>query len=119
MKEVSLAEKSDMPGMLAMAPSEPSGPKEYYPRVTLCETGGLEIPDEGEITLKFKKVRSEEETVDGKKKYRRTLDLVSILDIEDTSVEEPASNRGKDTENALDKLRDEKMAEEDEDEEGD
>lgn len=113
MKEVSLAEKSGVAGVMAMAQTEP-GENEYYPRVTLRETGGIKLPDEGEITLKFKKVRSEEELVNGKKQYRCTLDLVSILDIEDTSVEEPASNKSKESEDALDKIRKEKMAESDE-----
>ena len=112
MKEVSLAESNGEKAVLAI--SEPSGPNEFYPRVTLRETGGLKLPDEGEITLKFKKVRSEEEVVAGKKQYRCTIDLVSILDVEDTAVEEPASNKSKDGADALDAIRKEKMDESDE-----
>lgn len=108
MKSISLAEKPDMPSMLTVADS-PVGSKDYYPHVTLRETGGLKLPDEGEITLTFKKVRSEEEVHDGKKTYRCTIALHSILDVEDTSVEEPASNKSKDAGDALDALRAEKM----------
>lgn len=108
MKKISLSEKSDMPSTMSM-PSPPSGVHEYFPHVTLRETGGLKLPDEGTITLEFKKVRSEEEVNDGKKTYRCTIALHSILDVEDTDVKEPASNKSKDAGDALDAIRDEKM----------
>lgn len=93
--------------MLTMS-EPPSGVREYFPQVTLRETGGLKLPDEGTITLEFKKVRSEEEVHDGKKTYRCTLALHAILDVEDTDVAEPATNRNKESGDALDALRDEK-----------
>lgn len=108
MKSISLAEKSDMPSMVTMS-EPPLGKREYFPSVTLRETGGLKLPDEGTITLEFKKVRSEEEIHDGKKTYRCTIELHAIADVEDTSVSEPTLNKSKETGDALDKLRAEKM----------
>lgn len=107
MKSISLAEKSDGPSMAVS--QSPADVREYFPQVTLRETGGLDLPDEGEITLSFHKVRSEEENHDGKKTYRCTLEFRAILDVEDTGVSEPASNKNKDSGDALDALRDEKM----------
>lgn len=105
---ISLAEKSEGPSMLTMS-EPPSGVREHFPQVTLRETGGLKLPDEGTITLEFKKVRSEEEIHDGKKVYRCTIALHAILDVEDTDVAKPATNKNKDSGDALDALRDTKM----------
>lgn len=87
----------------------PAGVREYFPSVTLRETGGLKLPDEGEITLAFKKVRSEEEIRDGKKTYSCTIELHAIVDVEDTEIAKPASNKNKDSGDALDSLRNEKL----------
>lgn len=108
MKKISLSETPDMPPMMAMSePSEHN--KAYFPSVTLRETGGLKLPDSGQITLEFVKIRSEEEIYDGKKTYRCTISLKSIIDVEDTDVKEPASNKSKDAGDALDAIRAEKM----------
>jgi hypothetical protein len=114
MKSISLAEKNNLAVINRLSDAQ-----EYFPSVTLRETGGVKLPDAGTITFEFRKVRSEEDLQDGDKKYRCTLELRAINDIiEDEKDSKPASNKNKDASDALDKLREKKMKELD-NEEGD
>lgn len=80
--------------------------EKYYPRFTYDSDEEMKLPKEGEMIIYYRKVANEERTgEDGKTRYSCTIEVRKLesVDSED-EVEAPASNRGKDTESALDAL---------------
>lgn len=106
--------------MMNLAEEGPSGepigvqdnlPTKWYPTIHLSKKGEeIDLPDEGEMTVTFRKTRSEESRNDkGEERYSCTLELHEILKVKSkpgccSEEKEPDeySKRGE----ILDKLRD-------------
>lgn len=93
-----------------------STPEKYYPTVSYHGDKEIELPEEGEMTIKFKRVgKSESTDRSGKESYSCTFEVREIVSCEGCSVEaedaeEPAGKAKNEAEDALDKLMAEKMA---------
>lgn len=79
-----------------MPTSTPDEP--YYPSITFQEDEPLDLPKEGVMVVKYKKVRSTEEK-DGS--YTCTVEIQEIVSVESKKSEAP-SKRDKSAEEALD-----------------
>lgn len=106
-KEISLAREYDNElGSPVMAQTE-RGPD--YPTFTYSGSKELDLPDEGEMTIKFRKV-SETSSVnkDNKHYYECRIEVQSICDVEgdddDSEVEAPAKGADKAVSDVLDSL---------------
>lgn len=89
-------------------PATKSKPSEkYYPTITYSGDEEMTLPEEGEMKVEFRKVRSSSTTrEDGKTTYDCTLEIRKIigLDVDAGDVTPPASNKHKDAGSALDAL---------------
>lgn len=86
----------------------PMKDKEYFPSFTYEGDKSLDLPEEGEMTIKFKRRRETETTdEDGKTHYSCTVDVTEIVDVEDTEQETAEPK----TEEILDKLMEKIQAE--------
>lgn len=96
-----------MKGFGSIAPMKVSEPDDVcYPEFHYCGDSELELPDEGVMEIKFRKV-SEEERVDreGNKRFSCTVEVRKILKVDGEDVKAPAtSGEGGKTEAALDKI---------------
>lgn len=95
-------------------------PRVHYP--TLCYSGPneVELPEEGTATIRFKVTRKVEETRNGKEWYQVEMEVQCLCDVSDAGgPDKMFKSSSKDTEDALDKLAKEKMAEEEDDEDED
>jgi len=70
-------------------PEEP-----HYPSITVTDDD-IELPDEGTITVQYRKVREVTTNEDGKEKYSCTLNLIAIKDAKDEAVPKPYKSRDK------------------------
>jgi hypothetical protein len=97
---INLGQKWDGP-CCAPEASKPEEPKEHYPSVYLSGEKAYELPESGEMTVRFKRVSRSETERDGKERHEVTLDLIEI-----TSVKPDKETEDSDSpEAALDKLR--------------
>lgn len=76
----------------------------HYPTLYLEWKKPYDLPDEGEITLRFKKVRETKDTREGRESYTAELDIHEIIDVECECELEDARDS---SEKALDKMADE------------
>jgi hypothetical protein len=76
------------------APKEYDPEKPHYPFITVNDDD-IELPDEGTITVQYRKVREVTTNEDGKEKYSCTLDLIAIKDVKDGAVPKPYKSRDK------------------------
>jgi len=72
---------------------EPIGMPDY-PTFSFTSQEDHGLPDEGELTVKFKKVSSTEEKNGGKTSYRCTVEVQKILDVEEESASEDNTEGG-------------------------
>lgn len=90
--------------------AEPS--ETHYPSFTYDGPEKIDIPEEGIMEVRYKKVASSEHTRDGKTTHTCTIEVHAITDVEsegdEADEEAPTKNYGKDTEDALDNLAKEK-----------
>jgi hypothetical protein len=87
-KEISLAREYDHEGPLAVAMPD-RGPD--YPTFTYSGKKELDLPEEGEMTVKFKKVSETSSTnKDGTHYYECRIEVQSICDVEDDGDEDDA-----------------------------
>jgi len=81
----------------------------YYPSLYLSGEK-VELPNSGEITLKFKKVSETKSTRDGETHFSVELDILEICEVEGKE-----ENEKEDSGDALDKLKNEAEDSEEED----
>lgn len=104
MDPIDLGRKSNMPETVSPAGESDSKDKMHYP--TLYIDGGAELdglPDEGEMTVKYKKASKTTSERDGESTTCVTLDILQILDAEASEGDEP-ENEDQSRESALDGL---------------
>jgi hypothetical protein len=90
-----------------MGPAEVS--KEHYPSFHYEGPEKLDIPEEGTMTVRYKKTgSSSSKNADGKERHSCTIEVQAIEEVEGEEVEAP-SHKYNDSEDALDKLMEEKM----------
>lgn len=100
------------PGECCSSPTK-SEPSVYYP--SFCYTGDkpMDIPEEGEMVIRYKKVSSTKETRDDKTRYICTIEIREIVSAEEEDDEDevtpPAKNLSAEAGDALDKLMMEKI----------
>lgn len=83
----------------------------YYPTFHYSGDKELELPDEGTMTIRFKKVSSEERKANGKEFYSCTIEVCEITSVDgeepeegkDEDVEPPAKS-GSEAADALDEI---------------
>lgn len=81
-------------------------PNKYYPTFRVESDEKPELPHEGTMTIKFRKVASEmREDNDGDEHYSCTIEVHEIVDAYSSEPEAPAKSHSKETENALDELK--------------
>lgn len=91
--------------------SQTKAPEKYYPTMRIEMTGeGPDIPEEGTMTIRFKKVEETNSNRGEKSRYSCTLEAREIVSMTDESASASHSQR-KDTEDALDALAKEKSKE--------
>lgn len=96
-----------MDGMCSpMSSSQDEKNKKYYPSFTYSGDEKMPLPEGGDMTIEYRKIRSSESTnSDGKKRYECTIEIRRIESVEENeNASPPASNKSKDTEDALDAL---------------
>lgn len=82
------------------AMSIPSGSRErkIYPTFHIESNEKLELPHEGTMTIKFKKISSEErEDEDGDSHYSCTIQVHEVIDAYSSEPEPPTRNPSKET----------------------
>ncbi|HYG24438.1 MAG TPA: hypothetical protein VEH04_16795 [Verrucomicrobiae bacterium] len=85
--------------------SKDKEPEVHYPSLYIDGVKDLpDFPDEGTITVRFKKVRESKETYKGKKTESCSLDIIEILD-----VSRDQASKGDDREAELDRLAKEEV----------
>lgn len=107
---INLGMKSKYPGMPHAERTTEDSDKVHYPSLYL---NGVEVdlPDGGEITLKFKKLSETKSTRDGKTDFSCELEIHEIVGVKARSKKKAPRDESED---ALDKLREEgKYGEED------
>lgn len=87
----------------------PSPRKEkYYPSLHVSGKKELEIPKEGLMTIRYKKVNSSQsESEDDGPRYSCTIEVHELVSADGEEVESP-TKKNSESEDALDKLMDEK-----------
>lgn len=94
---------------LAITYGDPEGlkpdttPLKHYPSIHYEGPEDLNIPKEGEMTVKYKIVETSESERNGKKTYRCTIDILSIEDAEGDEEDAPSKSYD-DASSALDKI---------------
>lgn len=83
--------------------------RKMYPTFRIEGDEKPELPHEGTMTIRFKKISSEErEDEDGDSHYSCTIQVHEIVDAYSDEPDAPARSRSKETGEALDALRDSK-----------
>lgn len=89
--------------------------EEYYPEFEYSGEKPLDLPDEGVMKIRYRKVRSSERLVGEEKVHTCTVEVMSIESVkgvkEDAESDMPVKN-GNETEDALDNLMREKAEKE-------
>ena len=86
----------------------PSRGEKYYPSLHVSGKKELDIPKEGLMTIRYKKVSSSEsESEDNGPRYSCTIKIHEIVSADGEEVEAP-TKKNSESEDALDKLMDEK-----------
>jgi hypothetical protein len=119
MKEIDLGETRDAKDK-AIGLSMPLGPSSeevIYPVFHYAGEKELELPEEGEMTIRFKKTEEVSRIANGKHFYSCDIQVRKILKVK-ADAKAPTSS-GNEAENSLDRLMNEAEEDEDEDEEGD
>lgn len=94
---------------LAITYGDPEGlspaatPNKHYPSIHYEGAKDLNIPKEGEMTVKYKVVETSESERNGKKTYRCTIDILSIEDTEGDNGDLPSKSYDE-ASSALDKI---------------
>jgi len=99
---IDLGKKMDMPKM-ATNPSKEDKNKKYYPSLYLTWDSKYDLPDSGEMTVKFRKnSETTRKDRDGEESQDVSLDILSIESVEEG--EEPGETNEEDRGDALDKI---------------
>jgi hypothetical protein len=95
---------------LTASPTISESKKKYYPTIHFSEDSPPEFPEEGEMTVKYKKVSSTTRETDGKKVYECTLEIQELISAEgsDEGEDESPTKSYDEAGDALDKLAAEK-----------
>jgi hypothetical protein len=80
----------------------------YYPSFYVNGDRKLDVPDEGVMTIKYKKVSSAQSEDKRGKHYSCCIEVREVVDVESDEVEAP-SKRDRSAEDALDSLMSEKQ----------
>lgn len=81
----------------------------HYPMLHIDADQPLDLPKDGVMTIRYKKVsRAEHEDAEGDTKYSCDIQVHEIIDAYSDEPEAPARSHNRDTENALDGLRESK-----------
>jgi hypothetical protein len=105
-KEISLA-MDELSGVSVPTLAEPKDREPDYPSFHYDGEKELDLPDEGEMTIRFRKV-SETSSVNkqGEHRYACTIEVQAICDVEgEEEPDEMYSDKAKGTEDALDALK--------------
>jgi hypothetical protein len=95
---------------LAMKYNMADGPVEidkddvHYPTFHYESKKKVDFPEEGEMTIKFKKVRSEHSSSDRGERYSCTIEVREIVDMEGEKINEPKKSSAREAEDALDAI---------------
>lgn len=84
----------------------------YYPEFTYDSPEPLDLPDEGVMKIRFRKVRSSERLMDDHKTHSCTVEVLSIESVKATKAvaeDDMPVKSDHSAEEALDKLMSEKM----------
>jgi len=84
-------------------PPMPADEKEHYPSFHYTGPESLDLPHEGEMTIRFKKTSSSHSENNGEEQYSCTIEVRDIVKVKGEDVEAP-TRRGNETEEALDSL---------------
>lgn len=80
--------------------------KKHYPVLHIDAEEPLDLPKEGTMTIRYKKVsRAEHEDAEGDTKYSCDIQVHEIIDAYSDEPEAPARSHSKETGDALDELR--------------
>lgn len=82
---------------------------EYYPSFHYTGEEKLDLPHEGEMTIRYKKTSSSMSEGKGGKHYSCTIEVQEIVSVEGKKVAEAPSKRDRTSEESLDKLMSEKQ----------
>ena len=106
-------------GEMGMAqPSKSDEKKKMYPSFHYEGTEPLDLPESGEMTIRFtKKAEEKRKTEDGKTRYSCTVEVNEIVDMDGEDSEAPAKGGNKESEDALDRLALEKSKKKSDEEE--
>ena len=95
---------------LAMKYDDMGGPVEiskedvHYPTFHVESKKKIDFPEEGEMTIKFKKIRSEHSTGERGERYSCTIEVRGIVDMEADENPEPKKSGSREAEDALDAI---------------
>jgi hypothetical protein len=84
-------------------PSLPEKDDVHYPSFHVESDEKLDIPEEGEMTIKYKKVSSAHSERNGNEHYSCTIEVLGIVSTDGKKVKSPAKS-GNEAESALDDL---------------
>jgi len=87
----------------SVASVETTEPEKYYPTIHYSGSEELNIPKEGEMTIRYKKTSSGHSDHNGKTTYNCTIEVREIVGIEKVEAEEQVK-LGTDASNALDAI---------------
>jgi len=110
-KEISL-EMDDYMGAMVAGPSSDKPREPDYPTFHYDGKKELDLPDEGEMTIKFRKVSSTSSVnKSGEHRYACTIEVQSICDVEGADDEDnaPAHGSDKSVSDLLDSLMEKAM----------
>lgn len=110
---IKLGHKMSSPAM-PTSPSPPSEDQMYYPCLYLEWDKSYDLPDEGTMTVRFKKKAESTSTRNGETRQTVELDITAIEDVEGEMTKKDSEPSG----DLLDRVRELVMGEEDSEGEG-
>jgi hypothetical protein len=85
--------------------------KPQYPTFHYTGTDSLDLPEDGEMTIKFHVVSETETSKDGKHRYECVVEVRAIEDVAEETDEAPAHGADKSVSDLLDSLMEKHMSE--------
>ena len=86
-------------------------PNVYYPSLHISSDEEIDLPDEGQMLVTFRKTRTEESKSDRGERYCCTLEIQSIDGVGESKVGKKSPKPDEVFDEAMKKYMDEKMAE--------
>jgi hypothetical protein len=86
--------------------SDSQTPRKYYPNFHYEGENDIDLPEEGTMTIKFKRTSREERDRDGKKRYSYSVDVLGIdkVDGAKAEVDDKPAKSYDEASSALDKI---------------